>query len=593
MREAYTSQIIKGCIILIASVFMVFLLGCHEKNAINPYKESSQSLDTLNNICSNTPTATLYLPALTLKEEALRQGNSLYAAHAYYYLCRYFSVAYENNSAGKELADSVYIYGEKSKEYYQKAKRPDLAIRPGLTIIQWESRFNNTPQTLIKLFDLTDEAIKANDSRITSEVYYTLGSICMSSNSPQEALKAFSLQLEEQRKASPDPENPYLSKRAYIINFVSLANAAGRMQDSDLSMAYCDSVRAYMEGYPDDSFTSHIFSLIDIMTMDALILKNEAEEARILAQKLQHFCDHTKPQNMNLTYFGVKTALAGYYMHTGNYDRSLDAINEALGYFEAQDFEINLIHVKSIKSEILAVSKLNIDEAFRLKNEVLIYTDSLARESATHRINEIQTLHKVNKLQKQTLQYEAHTQRLLLISLSVAIVCFLLIVIFVVISIKNRKIHKKNEKLFEEYRLRLDYREKMHKVHTDRNKKTTEELSLFEKLEEYLTESRLCEDSEIDRETLAVQLGTNREYLIRAIAENTGMTFNAYINNLRLEYAGRLLMDETETTIKNIYLSAGFTNEATFYRLFKQKFGMNPKEFRSIAIEDISKKQAE
>jgi len=249
--------------------------------------------------------------------------------------------------------------------------------------------------------------------------------------------------------------------------------------------------------------------------------------------------------------------------------------------------------VKRIKSDILAKSGYNTNEAFRLKDEVLAYTDSVARESTTHRINEIQTLHKVNKLEIQTLEYKTHAQRLFLILLSVTIACLLLIVIFVIVSNKNRKIHKKNEKLFEDYRLCLEYQEKIYKMHKDRSKESAKEPSLFDKLEEYLAESRLWEDSEIDRETLAAQLGTNREYLIRAIAENTGMTFNAYINNLRLEYAGRLLMDETETTIKNIYISAGFTNEATFYRLFKQKFGMNPKEFRNIAIEGVSKKQTE
>ena len=569
---------------------MMFFVACYKKNNITTQTEDIQSLDTLNNICKNTTTISLYNPARNLEREALRQKNDLYIAHAYYYLCRYFTLAYENNTTGKDLIDSVYFYGDKSKEYYQKANCPDLALRPELSVIQWESRFNSNPQTLVKLFSLIDEAIKADDSHITSEVYYTLGSICMTSNSPQEALTAFNLQLEELRKKTPDPKNPYLSKREYIINFVSLANAAGQMKDSDLCMVYCNSVRLYMEGYPPDLFISQISSLVDIMTLEALVLKNEAKQALSLAGKLQKACDNTKLQDKNMAYYGIKTALAGYYLYAGNYNQALDAINEPLDYFEKNGFEINLIIVKRIKSDILAVSKRDTDEAFRLKNEAFAYIDSLTRENATHRISEVQTLYKVNKLEKETLEYKAHTQRLQLITLSVIIACLLLIVIFVLISIKNRNIRKKNEKLFEEYKLRLDYQEKMHKMHNDRNKETIEEPSLFNKLEEYLTESRLWEDSEIDRETVAAELGTNREYLIRAIAENTGLTFNAYINNLRLEYAGRLLMVETDTAIKSIYLSAGFTNEATFYRLFRQKFGMSPKEFRSIAIEESSKK---
>jgi len=107
---------------------------------------------------------------------------------------------------------------------------------------------------------------------------------------------------------------------------------------------------------------------------------------------------------------------------------------------------------------------------------------------------------------------------------------------------------------------------------------------IFEKLENMLSLQKLFLDVEITRDELARKLLTNTRYLCDAIKENTGMTFGEYVNNLRLDHAYKLLSDSNErnTPILVIAMSSGFKSLRTFNRSFKERFGISPKEARTV-----------
>ena len=57
------------------------------------------------------------------------------------------------------------------------------------------------------------------------------------------------------------------------------------------------------------------------------------------------------------------------------------------------------------------------------------------------------------------------------------------------------------------------------------------------------------------------------------------MTLHEYINEKRIEYAKKLLL-ETEETVSYIAASAGYGDEKQFFRVFKEKEGCTPKQYR-------------
>ena len=57
---------------------------------------------------------------------------------------------------------------------------------------------------------------------------------------------------------------------------------------------------------------------------------------------------------------------------------------------------------------------------------------------------------------------------------------------------------------------------------------------------------------------------------------------SSFLNNMRLEYAVGLLKDEPELSINDVASKSALPSSSTFFRLFKEKYGVSPKKFREI-----------
>ena len=64
----------------------------------------------------------------------------------------------------------------------------------------------------------------------------------------------------------------------------------------------------------------------------------------------------------------------------------------------------------------------------------------------------------------------------------------------------------------------------------------------------------------------------------KVFKENTMMTVAEYITDVRLNTAVELL-EISKDSVQHIMVSVGIENESYFYKLFKKKFGVTPKEY--------------
>lgn len=87
-------------------------------------------------------------------------------------------------------------------------------------------------------------------------------------------------------------------------------------------------------------------------------------------------------------------------------------------------------------------------------------------------------------------------------------------------------------------------------------------------------------NKDISLKTLAQKLNIHPSYLGTVFRQQTGYYFNDYLNDVRLQYAAKL-METTEMKLKDIVNMAGFSSQTYFNRLFKRKYGVSPMAYRT------------
>lgn len=80
-------------------------------------------------------------------------------------------------------------------------------------------------------------------------------------------------------------------------------------------------------------------------------------------------------------------------------------------------------------------------------------------------------------------------------------------------------------------------------------------------------------------DVLAHGVGISRYRLSHVFSEKIGQSFPNYLASIRLAYARTMLL-ETERSVTEIGEEAGFESQRTFYRMFRQHYGMSPLEYR-------------
>lgn len=88
-------------------------------------------------------------------------------------------------------------------------------------------------------------------------------------------------------------------------------------------------------------------------------------------------------------------------------------------------------------------------------------------------------------------------------------------------------------------------------------------------------------DTHIDIEDLSRDLGVSKFHMHRIFKEAFGKNIYESIKSIRLQKAANLLMTNTHSTISEIASLCGYSSHASFIRVFKERFGMSPKEWRN------------
>lgn len=107
------------------------------------------------------------------------------------------------------------------------------------------------------------------------------------------------------------------------------------------------------------------------------------------------------------------------------------------------------------------------------------------------------------------------------------------------------------------------------------------DMPYIEKLNRLLNDDKIYREMRLNRAALAAKLDIGENYLSRLTNHYLGKSFNELINSYRIEEAKTRLLNEPKQSITAIGFEVGFNSIASFNRVFKEKTGLSPTEFKS------------
>ncbi|MBQ3754444.1 MAG: helix-turn-helix domain-containing protein [Prevotella sp.] len=110
---------------------------------------------------------------------------------------------------------------------------------------------------------------------------------------------------------------------------------------------------------------------------------------------------------------------------------------------------------------------------------------------------------------------------------------------------------------------------------------TDEDAALFAAIDRQIDEGQLFLDPNFGRDSICRLTGLSKERVGQLIKRFGGVgNLQVYVNRKRAAYAKGLMRSHVNYTMEAIANECGIGNLSTFYRIFKQVFGVSPAEFR-------------
>lgn len=328
-----------------------------------------------------------------------------------------------------------------------------------------------------------------------------------------------------------------------------------------------------------NKLTAQFFTCLCIKASVYLNLKNTKEAEKCIAQAREM----VNPAWSGIWLFPLWEAEIAYNIQTANYTEALKYIRLYGNCIDSNQLTMQLYLTKKMATIYEGMNLLNqACEKYRQAEQI---KDTLYSINFAKQLDEIRSLYEVDKLEMKAEKDQLNFIFLLVGTLTLFVVCILMGVIVFIVRRNSSRLEEKNRSLFLQLKEKDTLRAEITRLsNSSPRKEKNDTLSphniLFSRFQKWLETDNRFTNLKLTPEEVAAELATNTRYLYDAIRQSTGYTFNDYINNLKLEFARKLLLSDinNQMTIEGISNEAGFNTRSNFYRLFRLKYGLTPSE---------------
>jgi AraC-like DNA-binding protein len=362
----------------------------------------------------------------------------------------------------------------------------------------------------------------------------------------------------------------------------------------------------------------------EVKALRALVTLHRAQVLQMRGQEAEaarYYAEYTKSdygQRLDGRIDGCEYLMAARrYAEAANIYENLDQFIREWGYdYDLETIGHNLL--PKLRANYLSGRK---DSALHVAMQIAeVYDSALVRQKRSESA-ELATIYDTQGKERKILEQRAENRLVTAISIAVTVLALLILAFATYIFCQWRFSKKKNRVLVDQINESLEYKKKYRELKnkvecrtesvefatapedsamttaeayatpdtpdsklngviiSDSTPLTDEQLFLC--LRDLIENEQLFLKPDFGRQTLIEHTGLSKDRIGAAFAQGSDrVSLPAYVRELRLDYAVRLMNDQPDIAVELVSQASGFANADTFTRNFRTKFGMTPTTYK-------------
>lgn len=502
----------------------------------------------------------------------------------------------------------AYLYARKAYLLDSVSQRsPEHMLKMTVYLAELTNVMSKHSESMKYALSGIRQARELQDREAESRLLFCIGENNWALSSKDKAYDYFNRTIEMLRGSKDMREMMLLSyyygaEMGYLMTDSRIEEALKLALEREKLLKRIEKLPHVPEGYTDSQYSYLYAKLAYICQVEKKYKQAEEYYQQYLATKDSHTPDG-------------KINSVPYLTLSGQYEKVIENCQDFKNLMRTQQDTLNIQYLRILKKEVQGyLGMQDYKAAADLRGTILEITDSINNKDKANTALELNAMYDASEKEEHIAE-QASQLKIRNISL-VFLACVVLLTLFIlwrmwrfnnIVRYKNKVLVSfVNEKLAQrdrDERNQLLPEEEINKIipmlsdiePTVESLKEIEELSdetdkvsgeeeenrkIFKELNRIVVQDRLYLSPELSREDLAQIVHLNNARFARMIKECTGTNFNGYINELRINYAIKLLKMHPNYTIRAIADEAGFNSTPILYNLFKKKTGMTPYEFK-------------
>lgn len=450
-----------------------------------------------------------------------------------------------------------------------------------VTVYYMQSHYT---EVIIKSNEAIELALKIKDKESVAFFYMALGSAKSEIDNLNDALDYLNKSIEIYQTIVEDSARwATYDNMLYALTKQVDVYASNRFYDKAVSLIpRCQALLDYLK--KSDSAT---IGLNDIREAELMAACSKAYYGAGETKKAEKCYEKLRLTKYGNTDHGIALAVP-YLVYSGQYAEALRCIKIKKKHMQKCHSIVTYYYNKVLlRNEFKCYYNLNMyKEASFSANENMVMADSLRAREKKDYVRTVKKVFADRDIQLQLIKHEqkAETSQIVILLATILVVALGLLL---AISIRYNNILRRKD------RANLATIEELRKLYNERTRQHTDTIAVDEN-----------EDDDEDRKMFVViynEIITRKLYLkpgfsrddaisivpmsmkqFSALFQKYSTGFVSFVNNLRLEHSLELIRSNQEYTIEGIALDSGFSNRQTFHRLFVEKYGMTPTEYKRL-----------